>query len=90
MRPYILAATIAAVTALSPGMSHSATSDRKSQDADTPFVAQVVVVRASNACFSAAIRVTGYLVAHNKAVVNLSQGDRVVEVLAAAGRSGDH
>ena len=85
MRPYILAAVIAAGSALFPGMSHPATSDRKSQDADTPFVAQVVVVRASNACFSAAIRVTGFLVARNKAVVNLSQGDRVVEVLASAG-----
>jgi multidrug efflux pump subunit AcrA (membrane-fusion protein) len=56
-----------------------------SQEAKAPTVAQVVVVAAGNACFSAAIRVTGYLVARQEAIVPLSQGDKVVEVLVAEG-----
>ena len=56
-----------------------------SQKADAPTVAQVIVVHAANACFSAAIRVTGYLVARQEAIVPLNQGDKVVEVLAAVG-----
>jgi hypothetical protein len=52
---------------------------------DTPPVAQVVVVRAMNACFSAAIRVTGSLVAQKEAVVTLLPNDRVIEVLATEG-----
>jgi hypothetical protein len=52
---------------------------------DTPPVAQVVVVRAINACFSAAIRVTGSLVAQKEAVVTLLPNDRVIELLATEG-----
>ena len=48
--------------------------------------AQVVVVRATNACFSAAIRVTGFLIAREEAVLTLDvPGQRVVEVLAGEG-----
>jgi multidrug efflux pump subunit AcrA (membrane-fusion protein) len=57
----------------------------RSQEAEAPPVAQVVVVSVGNACFSAAIRVTGYLVARQEAIVPLSQGDKVVEVLVAEG-----
>jgi multidrug efflux pump subunit AcrA (membrane-fusion protein) len=48
--------------------------------------AQVVVARAHNACFSATIRVTGFLVARQEAVVTLdAPGLRVTEVLAGEG-----
>jgi HlyD family secretion protein len=47
--------------------------------------AQVTVVRASNACFSAAINVTGFLVARKEAVVSLAPGYKVDEVLAGQG-----
>jgi multidrug efflux pump subunit AcrA (membrane-fusion protein) len=47
---------------------------------------QVIVVRAVNACFSATVRTTGFLVARNEALVNLdTPGLRVVEVLANEG-----
>ena len=48
--------------------------------------AQVVVVRATNGCFSAAIRVTGFLVARDEAIVTLdAPGVRVSEVLVGEG-----
>ncbi len=47
---------------------------------------QVTVVRATNACFSAAIRVTGFLVAREEAMVTLDiPGLRVSEVLVNEG-----
>jgi len=49
-------------------------------------VAQVTVVRARSACFSATVRVTGFLVARQEAVVTLdAPGLRVVEVLVGEG-----
>ena len=49
-------------------------------------IAQVTVVRAANACFSAIIRVTGFLVARQQAVVILDAlGLRVTEVLVSEG-----
>src|SRR5262245_11060379 len=48
--------------------------------------AQVVAVRATNACFSASIRVTGFLVAREEAVVTLDvPGTTVVEVSVKEG-----
>jgi multidrug efflux pump subunit AcrA (membrane-fusion protein) len=48
--------------------------------------AVVLVVAATNACFSDMVRVTGFLVARKMAEVNVdSEGFRVVEVLAAEG-----
>ena len=48
--------------------------------------AQVAAVRATSACFSASIRVTGFLVAREEAVVTLdAPGTTVVEVLAKEG-----
>ncbi len=66
----------ASVIAISPGQAETS-----SQPA-----AQVVVIRATNACFSASIRVTGFLVAREEAVVTLdAPGARLVEVLAGEG-----
>lgn len=51
-----------------------------------PYVAQVIVVRATNACFASTIRVTGFLVAREEAVVTLdAPGLRVTEVLVGEG-----
>lgn len=48
--------------------------------------AQVVVVRATSACFSSTIRVTGFLVARKEVLVSLdAPGTRVIEVLAGEG-----
>jgi multidrug efflux pump subunit AcrA (membrane-fusion protein) len=55
-------------------------------EVSSPSGAQVVVVRATNACFSATIRVTGFLVARSEAVVTLdTPGARVTEVLVNEG-----
>lgn len=55
-------------------------------DASSLPAAQVVVVRAKNACFSEAIHVTGFLVARKEAVVTLDiPGYQVAEVLAGEG-----
>jgi HlyD family secretion protein len=55
-------------------------------DADLLPAAQVVVVRATKACFSEAIHVTGFLVARKEAVVTLeSPGYQIAEVLASEG-----
>ncbi len=55
-------------------------------DADSLPAAQVVVVRAKNACFSEAIHVTGFLVARKEAVVTIeAPGYQVAEVLAGEG-----
>jgi HlyD family secretion protein len=71
-------------TALFVGINFTAVSAAElSPEAEAP--AQVIVVRAANACFSASIRVTGFLVARQEAIVSLSQGDKVVDVLAGEG-----
>jgi multidrug efflux pump subunit AcrA (membrane-fusion protein) len=55
-------------------------------DAELLPSAQVVVVRATKACFSEAIHVTGFLVARKEAVVTLeSPGYQLAEVLAREG-----
>jgi multidrug efflux pump subunit AcrA (membrane-fusion protein) len=55
-------------------------------DAELLPSAQVVVVRATKACFSEAIHVTGFLVARKEAVVTLeSPGYQITEVLAHEG-----
>jgi multidrug efflux pump subunit AcrA (membrane-fusion protein) len=54
--------------------------------AETRAPPEVTVVRAKNACFSASIRVTGFLVAREEAVVSLdAPGFRVTEVMASEG-----
>ena len=48
--------------------------------------AQVIVIRAVNACFSSAIRVTGFLVARSEAVVTFeTPGYKIAEILAGEG-----
>jgi HlyD family secretion protein len=59
----------------------------KSQEGNAPLVVQVLVARATNGCFSEALRVTGYLVAREQSVVQLAQGDRVTEIFAQEGTS---
>jgi HlyD family secretion protein len=54
--------------------------------AESASGAQVAVVRAANACFTAAIRVTGFLVAREEAVLTLdAPGQKVTEVLVGEG-----
>ena len=55
-------------------------------DTSSPPAVQVNVVQATSACFSATIRVTGFLVARQEAIVNLdAPGLRVTEVLVGEG-----
>jgi multidrug efflux pump subunit AcrA (membrane-fusion protein) len=54
----------------------------------TPYMAEVVVVRARQACFAATVRVTGFLVARQEAVVSLDIPNmRVTEVLVGEGET---
>jgi HlyD family secretion protein len=76
------AGPLAAISVLAVAV---AAPEEKSQEGNAPLIAQVIVVRATNACFSEALRVTGYLVAREQAVVQLAPGDRVVDVLAQEG-----
>ncbi len=56
------------------------------QEAGSPASVQVQVVRATNACFSSTVRVTGFLVARQEAMVSLdAPGLRVTEVLVGEG-----
>jgi HlyD family secretion protein len=60
-------------------------SSARAETASQP-AAQVAAVRATSACFSASIRVTGFLVAREEAVVTLDvPGTTVVDVLAKEG-----
>ncbi len=55
-------------------------------DTSSPPAVQVSVVQATSACFSATIRVTGFLVARQEAIVNFdAPGLRVTEVLVGEG-----
>ena len=80
--PVIIAAAGAALAAAwavaSPGRAEG------NSQSDTQV--SVVVVRASKACFTASIRVTGFLVARQEAVVTLdAPGMKIAEVLAGEG-----
>jgi multidrug efflux pump subunit AcrA (membrane-fusion protein) len=82
MRTFVPAAIAAVGVAF---IVAAATSTGRGESGSQP-AAQVVVVRATNACFSASIRVTGFLVAREEAVVALdAPGTSVVEVLASEG-----
>jgi HlyD family secretion protein len=55
-------------------------------ETSSPPTVQVTVVRATNACFSSTIRVTGFLVPREEAIVTLdAPGVRVTEVLVGEG-----
>jgi hypothetical protein len=83
MRVCAAASLVTIGLALLPSSSARSQNDPGSRE-ETP-VAQVVVIRAVSACFSAAIRVTGFLVAQKNAVVVLLPNDRVVELMAGEG-----
>jgi multidrug efflux pump subunit AcrA (membrane-fusion protein) len=79
----VSAILIAAISraAMSPGLAES-----KSPPDDPQTSVAVVVVRSTKACFTASIRVTGFFVASNEAVVTLdAPGMKVAEVLAGEG-----
>jgi HlyD family secretion protein len=55
-------------------------------ETNSPPAVQVSVIRATSACFSSTIRVTGFLVAREEAIVTLdAPGVRVTEVLVGEG-----
>lgn len=57
-----------------------------SAEPGTPYMAEVLVVRARQACFAATVRVTGFLVPREEAVVTLdAPGLQVTEVLVGEG-----
>lgn len=88
VNPVSVAAIGAAGVILIGGSNIAAVPDVRSVAADAASLpaAQVVVIRAKNACFSEAIHVTGFLVARNEAVVTMeSPGYQVAEVLAGEG-----
>lgn len=77
--PAVIAAVIGASAAAMPSGKVNAT------EPDSLPAAQVIVVRAISACFSATIHVTGFLVARAEAVVTLDPGQRITEVSAGEG-----
>jgi multidrug efflux pump subunit AcrA (membrane-fusion protein) len=83
MVPAVAVAVIAAGvwTAISPGHA-----ENKSPSDDPHASVSVVVVRSTSACFTAAIRVTGFFVPSNEAVVILdAPGMKISEVLVREG-----
>jgi HlyD family secretion protein len=87
-RPTVPTLITAAVAVSVIAASWTATRPRAVIAAETSPLpaAQVLVVRATKACFSAAIRVTGFLVARDEAIVTLdAPGLRIAEVLVGEG-----
>jgi multidrug efflux pump subunit AcrA (membrane-fusion protein) len=83
MKPLAPVMMIAAGAALLAAAASAARADAAAQ---AQQAAQVTVARARNGCFSSTIRVTGFLVARDEAVVTLdAPGLRVIEVLAGEG-----
>jgi multidrug efflux pump subunit AcrA (membrane-fusion protein) len=77
----ITAARVAFIVAAGVAVTVPARAEPNSQP-----VPQVTVVRVTNGCFSSSIRVTGFLVPREEAVVTLdAPGTRVIEVLASEG-----
>jgi HlyD family secretion protein len=84
MRAFVLAMNLAAGVA--PIIAAMAVTSPGRGATNLQPGAQVIVVRATTACFSASIRVTGFLVAREEAVVTLDvPGTSVAEVLAIEG-----
>jgi HlyD family secretion protein len=68
------------------GINVSAIATVRAVEPDSLPAAQVIVIRAANACFSSAIRVTGFLVARSEAIVTFdAPGFKISEILAAEG-----
>ena len=68
------------------GLAATASRVTKAAPSEQPRGAVVVVVKATTACFSDLVRVTGYVVPSKTAIANVdSEGFRVTEVMAAEG-----
>jgi HlyD family secretion protein len=80
-------AIAAAKTALAIGFGLVALPARSAEPAQVPGTGAIVIAaRAVDACFAASVRVTGFLVPRNDAVVMLEmQGYRVAEILVREG-----
>ncbi len=77
---------VPAVVAAVAGASLAGIGTLHAVDPESLPAAQVTVVRAVNACFSSAIRVTGFLVARREAVVTFdTPGYKISEIQAAEG-----
>jgi len=75
-----------AIIAAVLGASVAAGGAARAVEPDSLPPAQVIVVRATNACFSAAVRVTGFLVARAEAVVIFdTPGVKITEILVGEG-----
>ncbi|HEX9360833.1 MAG TPA: efflux transporter periplasmic adaptor subunit, partial [Bradyrhizobium sp.] len=58
------------------------------EEKDTPSNALVIVTKATNACFSDLVRVTGFIVPRREAVVGVDQeGFKVADVLVREGET---
>jgi len=80
--------TLAKTLAIGLAAAVASTSVRSAEDAKEakPAGAVVIVAKATKACFSASIQVTGFLVARKEAIVTLdADGYRVSEILAKEG-----
>ncbi len=84
MKPTIAAFGLVAAAALAAPQWHAV--HAKDKEPAAPTGALVIVVRATNACFSDQVRVTGYLVPRKVAVVN-AEGDgfKITDVLVSEG-----
>src|SRR6476659_5456146 len=58
----------------------------RAEEKETPGNALVIVIKATNACFSDLVRVTGFIVPRREAVVGVDQeGSKVSELLVREG-----
>ncbi|ABD86456.1 efflux RND transporter periplasmic adaptor subunit [Rhodopseudomonas palustris] len=77
----ILATLLAALLSAAGG-------EQAAAQAEQPASAQVIVARATNACFSDMVRVTGFFVPRREAVAGVDQeGARIAEILVREGDS---
>ena len=85
MEVFVPVTITAARAAFIVAVGFAATMPAHAEPSSQP-VPQVAVVRATNGCFSSSIRVTGFLVPREEAVVTLdAPGMRVTEILASEG-----
>lgn len=85
MEVFVPVTIAAARAAFIVAVGFAATMPAHAEPSSQP-VPQVAVVRATNGCFSSSIRVTGFLVPREEAVVTLdAPGMRVTEILASEG-----
>src|SRR5262245_66455312 len=86
MEAFVPVTITAARVAFTVAAGFAVTMPARAEPSSQPVPPQVAVVRATNGCFSSSIRVTGFLVPREEAVVTLdAPGMRVTEVLASEG-----